>query len=230
MQWQGCDVLGFDTETTGVSVSNDRIVTCALVRRHRDGRVETRTWLIDPQVEIPQAAWRVHGITTEHAREHGAQPAEALPEIASMLAQAGADGVPVLAFNAAFDLRLLEAELARHSLETLESRLGRAFSPVIDPLVIDREVDRYRRGKRTLADLVEYYGVRVDNNLHDAQEDVMASIAVFDAITRAHPQLDEMDADALHSWQEAAHRRWAVRFNEFLKSKGRNPTVELDWP
>ena len=37
MGWTDGPLLGFDTETTGVDVDNDRIVTAALVRR--DGRV-----------------------------------------------------------------------------------------------------------------------------------------------------------------------------------------------
>ena len=63
-------MVGFDTETTGVSPTSDRIVTAALIRRE-GSLVQTLTWVIDPGVEIPERATAVHGITTAFAREHG---------------------------------------------------------------------------------------------------------------------------------------------------------------
>jgi DNA polymerase III subunit epsilon len=148
MSWTTGPLLGFDTETTGVDVTHDRIVTAALVRRVPGESTEVRTWLIDPGVPIPAEAAAIHGITTEHAVAHGEAPGPALDEIAALIAADLAIGVPVVAFNAAFDLSLLDAELARHALPTLGERLGRAVTPVIDPLVLDRSLDRFRKGKR----------------------------------------------------------------------------------
>ncbi|MDR3107545.1 MAG: DNA polymerase III subunit epsilon, partial [Bifidobacteriaceae bacterium] len=219
-----------DTETTGVQVERDRIVTAALVRRTDQGEETNATWLINPGVEIPSPATAVHGITTERARAEGRDPAEALEEIAARLAAALADGLAVLAFNAAYDLRILGAELKRHGLASLEERLGTAVAPVIDPLVIDRGVDRYRRGKRKLGDLMAVYGVRDSARLHDALEDVRQAIAVFDAIERHHAQVAAMDATALHAWQHKAHRQWAHGFNEWLSSRGRPADADPAWP
>ncbi|MCP6451477.1 hypothetical protein NL490_27705, partial [Klebsiella pneumoniae] len=81
----------------------DRIVTAALVRRDAAG-TRTRTWLIDPGVEIPEGASAIHGISTERARADGVPPPQALEEIAALIAEAQRAGVPVVAFNAAFDL------------------------------------------------------------------------------------------------------------------------------
>jgi DNA polymerase-3 subunit epsilon len=222
--------LGFDTETTGVRVEADRIVTTALVARAADGSVTERTWLIDPGVEIPPPAQAVHGITTEYAREHGAAPEVALEEIATALVAGLAAGVPVLAFNASYDLRIIEADLARHGLATLADRLGRPVAPVIDPLVIDRGVDRYRRGKRKLADLMSVYRVAPSDHLHDALEDVRQAIAVFDAMAGAYPELDAMDLAGLHAWQAAKHKEWAINFNDYLARQGKVGDVDPTWP
>ena len=55
MAWTQGPFLGFDTETTGVNTSTDRIVTAALITR--EGGVTTeRTWLLNPGVEIPVEA------------------------------------------------------------------------------------------------------------------------------------------------------------------------------
>ncbi|MDR2253508.1 MAG: DNA polymerase III subunit epsilon [Bifidobacteriaceae bacterium] len=224
------ELAGFDTETTGVSWQADRVVTAALVRRHADGGEETRTWLINPGIEIPERAAAIHGITTEMARERGAPPEVALEEVAAALAACLAAGVPVLAFNAPFDLRILDADLRRHELPTLAERLGRPVGPVIDPLLIDRAVARYRPGKRKLVDLMAVYGIPHSESLHDALEDVRQSIAVFDAIERRFAEIASLDAFALHAWQAPRHRAWAESFNEWLASKGRVPDADPAWP
>ncbi|MDR2378311.1 MAG: DNA polymerase III subunit epsilon [Bifidobacteriaceae bacterium] len=221
---------GFDTETTGVSTDRDRIVTAALVWRGAGVAEAAVTWLIDPGVEIPPQATAVHGITTERARAEGRAPAQALEEVAGRLAAALAEGWAVLAFNAAYDLRILKAELERHGLATLEERLGGEVEPVIDPLVIDRGVDRYRKGKRKLGDLMAVYGVSPSSNLHDALEDVRQAIAVFDAIERRHAQVTALDAAGLHAWQSLTHRQWAEGFNDWLASRGRPADVDPRWP
>src|SRR5690606_34522429 len=112
MGWVDGAVVGFDTETTGVDVTSDRIVTAAVVRRHGTS-TSVQSWLLDPGVEIPEAAAAIHGISTEHARRHGSDPAEALDQMAATLASALVRGEPVVAYNASFDLSLLDAELRR---------------------------------------------------------------------------------------------------------------------
>jgi DNA polymerase-3 subunit epsilon len=224
------NLVGFDTETTGVQVASHRIVAAALVKRPAEGLEEARTWLIDPGVEIPPQATAIHGITTERVRAEGRDPAGALEEIAACLADCLAQGMAVLAFNAAYDLRILKVELERYQLATLEDRLGGPVAPVIDPLVIDRGVDRYRRGKRKLSDLMAVYGVRESPNLHDALEDVRQSIAVFDAIERHHAAVAEMELAALHAWQRERHRAWAVHFNEGLSARGRPADADPSLP
>ncbi|GMA32234.1 exonuclease domain-containing protein [Litorihabitans aurantiacus] len=219
--WTTGRVLGFDTETTGVDVANDRIVTAALVMREGlAGLSRTRTWIIDPGVEIPEAASAIHGVTTAYAREHGRPPREVLEELAQALAGAMADGVPVVAFNATFDLTILEHELARHDLPTLTDRLGRAPGPAVDPLVLDRALDRYRPGKRRLGNLAEHYGVVATGELHAADVDVDATLDVLGALVRRFPELAEVPLTAMHERQIRAHHAWARGFNAWLRENG----------
>jgi DNA polymerase-3 subunit epsilon len=228
--WVHGPLLGFDTETTGVDVHTDRIVTAAVVVR-TPLTTEVLTWLIDPGVEIPAEAAAIHGVTTEHARAHGRPPADALEEIAVVLTRHARDGVPLVAYNAAFDLTLLDAELTRHGLPTLPDRLGRPVSPVLDPLVIDRWQDRYRRGKRRLGDLVELYGITGEGDLHSADVDVLATLDVLDAQVLRFPQLRAVALDALHLAQRDAHRAWAENFNSWRASQGLpGPGASASWP
>lgn len=228
--WSEGPLLGFDTETTGVDVDSDRIVTAALVRRDATGTSIT-TWLIDPGVPIPAEAAAIHGITTEHAREHGRPPRDALEEIAVELAEAFRADVPVVAYNASFDLRLLDAELRRHRLPTLPDRLYQAARPVIDPLVLDRAEDRFRRGKRKLVDLCGFYRVIESGSLHSADVDVVATLDVLERILGRFPHLAELDLDTLHEYQVSAHRAWAEGFNAWRAEQGLDgPGAELVWP
>lgn len=229
MTWHSGPVLGFDTETTGVDVFSDRIVTAAAVLRGDDEH-EVTTWLIDPGVDIPPGASAVHGISTEHAREHGSEPREALAQIADHLHQALIDEIPVVGFNVSFDLTLLESELARHGLPTLAARLGRPLSPIIDPLVLDRGLDRYRRGKRTLEFLCEHYGVPT-GDLHDAGEDVRATLGVLSAIASQYAEITVLALEELHAWQVTKHREWAENFNSWRQSRGfTGPGASPHWP
>lgn len=230
--WIQRPLLGFDTETTGTDVASDRIVTVALVHSVGAGREQetVATWLIDPGVPMPEGAQAVHGISAEHAAAHGMAPAAALEEVASMLADSLGQDVPVVAFNASFDLQILENELRRHQLPTLAERLGHDIVPVIDPLVIDRGVDRYRKGKRKLVDLLEHYGIQQDGRLHTADVDVSSTLDVLRAIVDAHPKVGASSLEDLHREQIAWHRAWAENFNQFLERKGKTPDVPLSWP
>ncbi|WP_430867665.1 exonuclease domain-containing protein [Demequina aurantiaca] len=225
MTWLEQTMVGFDTETTGVSTSNDRIVTAAVITRTGSGAsasVDARTWLINPGVPIPVGATAVHGITDAMVQAEGQSPADALEEIASILAGALSAGFPVVAFNAQFDVSILEAELARHGLPSLASRLATDdIRPVVDPLVLDRHLDRWRRGKRKLVNMCETYGVPVvADDLHAADADVLATLDVIQAIAVRYPKLGEVALTDLHDQQVEAHRKWATEFSAWLTSKG----------
>jgi DNA polymerase-3 subunit epsilon len=229
--WAQGPLVGFDTETTGVDVTTDRIVTAAVVLRIPGESTEVRTWLLHPGRDIPAEAAAIHGITTEHARAHGAAPATALEEIAAELTAHLREGVPVVAYNAAFDLSLLDAELTRHDLPTLPERLGRPVTPVLDPLVIDRWQDRYRPGKRRLGDLVTHYGVHAADELHAADVDVLATLDVLGALVERFPHLRHLSLDELHDAQVGAHGEWARGFNEWRAEQGLSgPGASTAWP
>ncbi|WP_084126056.1 exonuclease domain-containing protein [Demequina sp. NBRC 110054] len=232
MTWLDETMVGFDTETTGVSTANDRIVTAAIITRRAGEEPVTRTWLVNPGVEIPARAIEVHGITNEQARAEGMDPKVALEEIAAALAAALSAGTPVVGFNVQYDLSILESELARHGLPSLASRLSNGIRPVIDPLVIDRFLDRYRKGSRKLIDMCRIYAVPVvADDLHAADADVLATLDLLPAMAQLHPSLHTVALDDLHDQQIEAHRLWATRFAAFLKSKGTTDDLPSPlWP
>ncbi len=135
-----------------------------------------------------------------------------------------------MAFNASYDLTLLDVELRRHGLATLPDRLGHPVRAVLDPLVLDRHLDRYRRGKRRLADVCAHYGVVADG-LHSADVDVEATLDVLAAMAETFPQLAAAEPDELHDRQVDAHRLWAESFNAWRRGQGLpGPGAETSWP
>ena len=53
----------FDLETTGVSISKDRIVEISCIKIFPNGDEEIRTQRINPQMPIPAEVTAIHGIS-----------------------------------------------------------------------------------------------------------------------------------------------------------------------
>jgi DNA polymerase-3 subunit epsilon len=213
MTWHHGPFLAFDTETSGTDVETDRIVTATTVLIQPGAEPVTTQWLIDPGVDIPEGATAVHGISTDHAREHGRRPADCVQEIAEILNQGLSEGIPVLAFNASFDLTLLDRECRRHGATPVNPTL------VLDPLVIDKHVDRYRKGKRTLTAQCEHYRVRHDG-AHDATADAIAAARVMWAIGNRYPTVAAMSIADAHDAQQQWALEQAESFAAYLRKQG----------
>lgn len=231
MKWIDNDVVAFDLETTGTDIENDRVVTAALIRLQPDGRmVWERSWLVDPGVPIPAEAAAIHGVTTERARQGGAAAPGAIEAITQEVAEGLLGGVPLVVMNARFDLTLLDRECRRHGVPALTDRLGHEPAPVVDPLILDKYVDRYRRGKRTLQALCEYYAVTF-NSAHQAGEDAFAAARVALRVGEKYPEIGGKTAAALHDLQVRAAAAQAASFQQYLRRTA-NPQayVEPAWP
>lgn len=229
MTWTQEPLCAFDLESTGVDVEADRIVTAAATLVRSGEPVEANGWLADPGVPIPAGASAVHGISTEHAQEFGRPAMEVVGEVVGVLAKHVRAGVPIVAMNARFDLTMLDREARRHGLLPLSDLIGDAPLLVVDPYVIDKQVDRYRRGSRKLTALCEHYGVELGDAAHEASADALAAARVVLRIAEKYRQvrrpLDELTrlqvmwaADQAASLQ--AHRRKADA----------TATVEGAWP
>ncbi|HWU59097.1 MAG TPA: exonuclease domain-containing protein [Microbacteriaceae bacterium] len=221
------DELGvFDLETTGVNVETARIVTAHVGRIGAAGTVIGRfDWIVDPGVEIPQQATAVHGVTTERARADGLPACEAIAEIVAALRGLFEAGIPVVAYNAPYDFTVLNREAVRHRVPPLISP-----APIVDPLVIDRAVDKYRRGKRTLEVTAQFYGVDLAD-AHDAGADAIAAGRVAQAIGRMHAAELAFSPTELHAQQITWSQQQADDFQDYMR-RVKDPafTASGAWP
>ncbi len=226
--WTTGTLVSFDTETTGVDTETDRIVTASVVTINvTTSTVRTHEWLLDPGIDIPAEATDVHGITTEHARKHGQPPDEAVPNIvATLLAELDQDGT-LIVYNAPYDLTLLDRELRRHS--SLTPFPGNPPT-VVDPLVLDRALDKYRKGSRKLIDVSRHYGVPISEaDAHGSTADAMCAARVAWKIAHKFP-VQCADLVELQAMQAVWHRGWATHFGAYLTAQGRPDDVCREWP
>jgi DNA polymerase III subunit epsilon len=223
------EVVGvFDLETTGVDVRSDRIVTAHVGLLDAGGSViRARDWLADPGVPIPEGATAIHGVTTERARAEGRPAREVIAQVVAALRALLDAGIPIVAYNAPYDFSLLKYEAIRHGIDPIVDP-----SPVIDPLVMDKAYDRWRRGKRTLQVVAAHYAVRLEG-AHDASADAVAAGRVAQALAERFAPWLPPTATELHTRQIAWARAQAASLTEYFIEIGRlDPEDRLDgsWP
>ncbi|GAA2444307.1 3'-5' exonuclease [Streptomyces mauvecolor] len=229
--WYEGPLAAFDTETTGVDVEGDRIVSAALVIQDGpDARPRSTRWLVNPGVPVPAGATAVHGLTDEHLQLNGRWPAPVMEEVARSLAEQCAAGRPLVIMNAPFDLTLLDRELRRHRAASLSHYLGQNPLRVLDPRVLDKHLDRYRKGRRTLTDLCEHYGVTLEG-AHDAAADALAALEVVRAVGRRFAsRLERLTPTELHTLQATWHAAQARGLQAWFTRQGTPELVDTAWP
>ncbi|MCB0831572.1 MAG: 3'-5' exonuclease [Solirubrobacterales bacterium] len=230
MNWFDRRLAAFDIETTGTDIENDRIVTAAVSVVGGGEDTFSRNWLVDPGVPIPAEATEVHKITNETVRREGVAAVEATEEITRLLADSLAREIPVVAFNARFDLTILDREARRHGLEPLADRVGGPDGLlVIDPYVLDKHVVVKRYGRRTLGVLCEAYDVPL-SEAHAADADALAAARLAWRLGKNFDELQGLDLFELHENQIQWAAEQARDLQAYFAKNGRDEYIEGAWP
>lgn len=212
-------LVGFDLETTSTDPFAARIVTACVAP---EGGA-ARRWLVDPGIPIPTEAAAIHGVTTETARLRGSDARGSVSEIALELTSHWQGGAVVVIYNAAYDLRVLTEELKRHRLPALE------VGAVIDPLVLWRNAERYRKGKKRLSDAVVRFGI-TSSSAHEAESDARAAVSVARALAPMTGFADWSPEQAA-AIQAGWNKEWADSFATWLRKQGGDwRSVDSGWP
>ncbi|MFJ4714710.1 3'-5' exonuclease [Streptomyces sp. NPDC088785] len=229
--WYEGPLAAFDTETTGVDVESDRIVSAALVVQDVAGsRPRVSRWLVNPGVPVPSGATEIHGLTDEHLQRNGRWPAPVMEEMGRALAEQAAAGRPLVVMNAPFDLTLLDRELKRHRASSLARYLENRPLCVLDPRVLDKHLDRYRKGRRTLTDLCAHYEIELAE-AHDAAADAQAALDVVRVLGRRFAtRLERLSPAELHTLQAVWHAAQARGLQAWFARSGTPEAVDPAWP
>lgn len=175
---------GCDTETNDKNPETARLLEICFALRTPGRDTDVRTTLVDPgdDVEIPEDATRVNGLTLERVRAEGKPVVEVLDLWLGDIALAARAGLPLVIQNAPYDLTVLDREARRNGVPTLDDRLDGVPLYVLDPLVLDKRLIKYRRrvsqeqGARCLKTLAQVYGIDWDDaRAHGAEFDTLTA-------------------------------------------------------
>ena len=175
----------FDTETTGLAFARDEIIEFSAVVLEKQGSevVVTREYdnliTLSPGNTVPPMIENLTGISTTDILERGVPKAQVCRDIAEMFA----GNTLLLAYNAHFDLSFLFDLLLRNGDPTILKGKDK-----LDLLTVYK--DR-REFPHKLHNAIDAYGLsgKVVNS-HRAIDDVLATVAVMEAMAAEKDDLD----------------------------------------
>ncbi len=154
----------FDLETTGINITNDRIIEIAVIKLMPNGEIQKKTNLINPGVTILPESTAIHGISNEDVQ---GKPTfkEVAKEYARFMEGADLSGFNILKF----DIPMLVEEFLRAEVEFDYSRKK----------IIDSQKIFHLMEKRTLSAAYKFYANKELMNSHSAEADTEASMEVL---------------------------------------------------
>lgn len=194
-------LVGFDTETTGLSTADDEAISYGFAVYRGGVLDELNQFFAVPARPMSAGAQRVHGISLSTLKKmldagDALAASDAAKLAALKLASYAADGAVFVGSNPLFDFNMLESTLRRHGHGGLRP-FGVAPPSITivdvvrhDVMIEPRSATRPRRG---LAQLCQYYGVAPGN--HDAAEDARAAAEVFMAQIERNVQMGKTAID-----------------------------------
>ncbi len=116
----------FDTETTGWDKNSGRIIEIGAIKFKNSEVIAKKSWLINPGISITASSQRIHGIDDSAVKDSPSFK-EVFPKFAAFTR-----GAVLLAHNASFDVRFMNAEIERNNLEA-------PANPTLDTLRLTRK-------------------------------------------------------------------------------------------
>ncbi len=175
-------LIVFDLETTGISISKDRIVEICYIKVFPDGTEEIKTMRFNPEIPIPNEVSLIHGIYDKDV-EHEPKFSEKAKEIAEKF-----QGCDFAGFNSnKFDFPMLIEEFLRAGVEF--DTENRKF--------VDAQRIFHLMEQRNLSAAYKFYCQKDLENAHSAEADTKATLEVLKAQIDRYENLKN-DIDSLH--------------------------------
>ncbi len=212
----------FDLETTGISITSDRIVEISVLKVFPNGKEESKTWLVNPEMKIPEEIVEIHGISNEDVADKPAFK-ELAKEVYTMIKDSDLGG-----FNSnRFDIPLLAEEMLRADIDfDMKNRLA-----------VDVQTIFHKMEQRTLTAAYRFYCDKNLEGAHSAEADTMATYEVLKAQIARY---DEVENDTKFLAEFSSRKRFAdfagfIAYNKegvecfsFGKHKGKLVTDVLE--
>lgn len=195
-------IVFFDLETTGINITKDRIVEISILKVLPNGNKESKTWLVNPEMEIPGEVIEIHGITNEKVANE--------PTFKQLAAQVNQmiKGCDLAGFNSnRFDIPLLAEEMLRAEVEfDMKNRVA-----------VDVQVIFHKKEERTLSAAYKFYCNKTLENAHSAEADTNATYEILKAQLDKYDDL-ENDIDFLNQFSIHSKRADLAGFIQFDKT------------
>lgn len=187
----------FDLETTGTNVAKDRIVEISILKVYPNGNKESRTWLVNPEMYIPDEVVAIHGISNEKVANEPTFK-ELSKEIYQLIKDSDLGG-----FNSdRFDIPLLAEEMLRAEVDFDMKNM----------VSVDVQTIFHKMEKRTLEAAYKFYCGKDLSDAHSAEADTMATYEVLLSQLERYPELE----NNVKKLSEFSRRKEAVDFAGFI--------------
>lgn len=169
------DLCVFDIESTGLDISEDRIVELSILKITPDGKEESLTLRLNPEIPISKESSEIHGIMLEDVKDCPTFK-EASEQIAAFIGTADLAG-----FNSnKFDIPLLAEEFLRaeHDFDMCNRKF------------VDVQNIFHKMEQRTLVAAYRFYCDKDLTDAHSADADVKATFEVLKAQLEKYKDLE----------------------------------------
>ncbi|MGZ0017814.1 exonuclease domain-containing protein [Yeosuana sp. AK3] len=187
----------FDLETTGVNISKDRIVEISILKVFPNGKEETKTWLVNPEMPIPKEVTAIHGIKDEDVVDKP-KFKEIAKDIHNLIKDSDLGG-----FNSnKFDIPLLAEEMLRAEVDfDMKNRVA-----------VDVQTIFHKMEQRTLSAAYKFYCEKELEGAHGAEADTKAT---FEVLKAQIARYDDIEND-VKFLSEFSSRKKFVDFAGFI--------------
>ena len=167
-------IVFFDLETTGTNIVSDRIVEISYLKVSPNGREESKTLRINPEMHIPAESSAIHGIVDADVAD-----CPKFKEVAREIMH-DIEGCDLAGYNSnRFDIPVLAEELLRADIDI--DLMKRKF--------VDVQVIFHKMEQRTLAAAYKFYCDKDLENAHSAEADTNATYEVLKYQLDRYPEL-----------------------------------------
>ncbi|MCF4101009.1 3'-5' exonuclease [Gillisia sp. M10.2A] len=181
----------FDLETTGTNISKDRIVEISILKIFPNGNKESKTWLVNPEMNIPQEVIAIHGISNEKVANEPTFK-ELAPQIHEMIKNCDLGG-----YNSnRFDIPLLAEELLRVEVDFEMKNV----------VSVDVQTIFHKQEQRTLSAAYKFYCGKDLDGAHSAAADTNAT---YEVLKSQLDRYDDLENDISWLGEYSSRRKFA---------------------
>jgi DNA polymerase-3 subunit epsilon len=212
----------FDLETTGINITNDRIVEISILKVYPNGKEETYTKRVNPTVPIPAEVTLVHGISDADIAD-----APTFKDISKEVYQIIRD-CDFGGFNSnRFDIPVLAEEMLRADIDFDMKNMQS----------VDVQTIFHKMEQRTLSAAYKFYCDKNLDNAHSAEADTLAT---YEVLKSQLDRYDDLENDTSFLAEFSSRKKFAdfagfIIYNKedvecfsFGKHKGKLVTDVLD--